>query len=118
MKNGYPLFIAELKVITSNNAQFPPGAITTWCQSVRKGTTQEGMAVAEIANFLDIAYDEETKAEHGKAAASSEQPLAGTILDVVAVEPCRRAHPGKSFTKCEWTLVELSPLMKRANAPA
>jgi hypothetical protein len=109
-----PAFIAELEVLESNNEKFPVGSAMTWYQGVKMGTDQAKMAQGEIRRFIDLCFGEPTDKAVGESVISDAQPLAGTILRLIAID--RDTKAGKKFTSCEWALEKLSPVVERAKA--
>lgn len=94
-------FIAELKVVETNNEKYDVGASVSWIRNVDK---HKELALADIKAFLAAVAgckEEDIDAEGAAAAVGADQPFAGKLVRCEAFN--RRTKAGGEFTRTTWT---------------
>ena len=99
-----PYFVAELKVVESNNIEdFPVGSTMAWMTMVKKF---KSYFLKDVKNFVATAtgsdMDEVTE-EVVELVSGEEQPLTGILLEVIAYEGENKTS-GKRFTETDFRL--------------
>ena len=99
-----PYFVAEMKVVESNNQDdFPIGSTLTWMTMVHK---YKKYFLEEVKNFVATATSsdlDDVTEEVVELVSGDKQPLTGVLLELVAYEN-ENKKSGKRYTECDFRL--------------
>jgi hypothetical protein len=102
--------LVEFEVLESSNPATPVGLICAWYQKLTGKSKDVGPAVYKrfvtVCSGLDP-NDPTSNAKVGEAelesAISEEQPLAGLVLDMEAIESTKKDENGDPYVNCQWS---------------
>lgn len=97
-------FVAELKILTSDNPQRRPGGVMSWMCTIKVDTPALGDIRAFVAEAEGADIDEVGE-EEIEYACSDANPLEGAKMHLVATT-IQLKKTGKDFTKVKWELIE------------
>lgn len=103
-RNGKPFFVAEFKILESNNDERKPGTTMSWM--VMLDQNQE-TGLGNIKGFITALFgipDEEVDEAGVETLCSPENP--GRDRVILASASNIKTRAGKDFTKVAWTHVE------------
>lgn len=93
-----PFFVADLKIISSDNDERKVGTIMSW-MAMSSWDGFEGMVKAFIMGVMGVP-EEEIDEDVADSAISEEQPLAGMFVRLQAQNV--KTKKGTDFTRCNW----------------
>ena len=99
-----PYFVAEMKVLESNNTDdFPVGSDMAWMTMVKKFKRYFFQDVREFVAVATGSDPDDVGEEVVEVVCGEDQPLTGVLLDVVAYTG-ENEKSGKKFTECDFQL--------------
>lgn len=114
-KSGDGFFVAEHEIVTSDNAQRPPGCVVSFFVSVPCDTrgvanlARRQYALADIKAYLEALTGQEIDDQSAAACVGEDNPCEGLEVDVIVREVPAKAktvgEPPRVYTRFSWVKV-------------